>query len=229
MEQLLGQALPVPTYYGYMARYNRTRAEEPRYTPVPMVDATQLAEMLISGTPVVDLRPRRQFADAHCRGALNIELGPNLQTYFGWLVPFFSPFVVVSRSSDELLEGRRLLSRIGREVPASWPWLTMSGPRWPGCWATMKWQVFEHWDSVIDGAARRMSSTSVSPTNGKQGTSGGRRTSPSRTWPQPPSRCQRTRKRGYTVRLVTEPPLLPPYCRPTGFVPFWSTMPSTTP
>ena len=40
-------------------------------------------------------------------GALNIELGPNLQTYFGWLIPFFSPFVVVSRSSDELLECKR--------------------------------------------------------------------------------------------------------------------------
>ena len=120
LEELLGKALPIPTYYGYMAMYNRAGAEEPRYTPVPMVDATELAEMLISGTPVVDLRPRRQFADAHCRGALNIELGPNLQTYFGWVVPFFSPFVVVSRSSDELLECRRLLSRIGREVPASW-------------------------------------------------------------------------------------------------------------
>ncbi len=120
LEELLDKSLPMPTYYRYMAMCNRAGPEEPEYTPVPMVDARELAEMLVSGTPVVDLRPRRQFADAHCRGALNIELGPNLQTYFGWLVPFFSPFVVVSRSSDEFLECRRLLSRIDREVPAGW-------------------------------------------------------------------------------------------------------------
>ena len=53
-------------------------------------------------------------------GQLNIELGPNLSTYFGWVVPFAFPFVVASPSSDELLECRRSLSRIGREVPAGW-------------------------------------------------------------------------------------------------------------
>ncbi len=128
LDELLGKALPIPTYYRHMAVYNRTGPAEPRYTPVPMIGATELAEMLTSGTPVVDLRPRRQFADAHFQGALNIELGPNLQTYFGWLVPFSSPFVVVSRSSDELLECRRLLSRIGRELPAGWAQADHVGP-----------------------------------------------------------------------------------------------------
>jgi hydroxyacylglutathione hydrolase len=88
LEELLGKPLPIPTYYQYMAKRNRSGAGEPHYTPVPIVGATELTERLISGAAVVDVRLRRQFADTHFRGALNIELGPNLPTYFGWLVPF---------------------------------------------------------------------------------------------------------------------------------------------
>ena len=77
-------------------------------------------EQLNSGTAVVDIRPRRTFAASHLRGALNIELAAQLPTYFGWLVPFYAPFVVLSETADDLLESRRLLSRIGRELPVAW-------------------------------------------------------------------------------------------------------------
>ena len=117
---LLRDPLPVPAYYSYMAPLNRTGAAEPRYGPLPVIEPSTLAARMRSGAAVVDLRPRRRFADAHLRGALNIELAVNLPTYFGWLVPFGAPFVVVSPRYEELLEARRLLATIGRELPVGW-------------------------------------------------------------------------------------------------------------
>ncbi len=103
-----------------MAPLNRTGAAEPRFGPVPVIDPEVLPGLISGGTAVVDIRPRRQFADAHLRGSLNIELAPPLPTYFGWLVPFSAPFVVLARSFEELAECRWLLSRIGREEPVGW-------------------------------------------------------------------------------------------------------------
>ena len=103
-----------------MAPINRAGAAEPKYEPVPVLGPTALIEQLTSGTAVVDIRPRRTFAESHLRGALNIELAAQLPTYFGWLVPFYAPFVVLSETVDDLLESRRLLARIGRELPVAW-------------------------------------------------------------------------------------------------------------
>jgi hydroxyacylglutathione hydrolase len=120
LEELVTSRLPIPAYYQHMAPLNRAGAAEPQYRPVPVLTSAALSQLVRSGTVVVDLRPRRQFADIHLRGALNIELAANLSTYFGWLVPFSAPFVVIAPSFDELVEGRRLLSRIGREDPVAW-------------------------------------------------------------------------------------------------------------
>ena len=120
VEELLRNPLPIPAYYQHMAPLNLKGAAEPRYRRVPVVGPEAWPERATSGTTVVDLRPRRRFAEAHLRGALNIELGVNLPTYFGWLVPYAAPFVLASESFDEVDEGRRLLSRIGREAPAGW-------------------------------------------------------------------------------------------------------------
>ncbi len=120
VEGLLANPLPIPGYYEHMAPINRAGAIEPMYEPVPVLGPTALMEQLNSGTAVVDIRPRRTFAASHLRGALNIELAAQLPTYFGWLVPFYAPFVVLSETADDLLESRRLLSRIGRELPVAW-------------------------------------------------------------------------------------------------------------
>ena len=120
VEGLLANPLPIPGYYEHMAPINRAGAIEPMYEPVPVLSPTALMEQLNSGTAVVDIRPRRTFAASHLRGALNIELAAQLPTYFGWLVPFYAPFVVLSETADDLLESRRLLSRIGRELPVAW-------------------------------------------------------------------------------------------------------------
>ncbi len=120
VEEITANPLPIPAYYQHMAPLNRAGAAEPQYGPVPVIGPAALPQLMGRGAAVVDLRLWRQFADVHLRGALNIELGVNLPTYFGWLVPFSAPFVVVAPSGDELAECRRLLSRIGREDPVAW-------------------------------------------------------------------------------------------------------------
>lgn len=109
---------PVPLYYPYMAPLNRAGAAPPRYQPAPRLDAAALERWLAAGSVVADLRPRRAFAAGHRRGALNIELGDNLTTYFGWVVPFEAPYSLIACSYDEVDKSRHLLARIGRELVA---------------------------------------------------------------------------------------------------------------
>ncbi len=107
---------PVPSYYRYMAPINRTGAGTPRYQPTGRLDVTDLDRWLATGSVVADLRPRRAFAAGHRQGALNIELGDSLTTYFGWAVPFEAPYALIACSYEEVQRSRRLLARIGREL-----------------------------------------------------------------------------------------------------------------
>jgi rhodanese-related sulfurtransferase len=106
---------PVPAYYRYMAPINRRGASTPRYERTDRLSAADLDRWLAAGSVVADLRPRRAFAAGHRQGALNIELGHNLTTYFGWVVPFEAPYTLIACSYDEVERSRRLLARIGRE------------------------------------------------------------------------------------------------------------------
>jgi glyoxylase-like metal-dependent hydrolase (beta-lactamase superfamily II)/rhodanese-related sulfurtransferase len=107
---------PVPAYYRYMAPINRSGPGAPRYERTARLSPADLDRWLAAGSAVADLRPRRAFAAGHRRGALNIELGNNLTTYFGWVVPFEEPYTLIACSYDEVDRSRRLLARIGREV-----------------------------------------------------------------------------------------------------------------
>jgi rhodanese-related sulfurtransferase len=113
----LGRDRPaVPAYYRYMAPINRSGPGTPYYGPAARLSATDLDRWLATGSAVADIRPRRAFAAGHRRGALNIELGNNLTTYFGWVVPFEAPYTLIACSYDEVDKSRRLLARIGREL-----------------------------------------------------------------------------------------------------------------
>ena len=120
VESLASDALPVPAYYRHMAPLNRAGAPEPGTAPVPVVAPASLAALERTGAALVDIRGRRSFSHAHRRGALNIELGPNLPVYLGWLLPFTAPVVLVATDLDEVSEARRLLASIGRESLAGW-------------------------------------------------------------------------------------------------------------
>jgi glyoxylase-like metal-dependent hydrolase (beta-lactamase superfamily II)/rhodanese-related sulfurtransferase len=117
---LTSGALPVPAYYQHMAPLNRVGAPEPGTAPVPVVAPGSLAALEHAGVALVDIRGRRAFGDAHRRGALNIELGPSFPVYFGWVLPFSAPVVLVATGHEEVTEARRRLASIGRETLAGW-------------------------------------------------------------------------------------------------------------
>ena len=121
---VLANLPPVPAYYRYMAPLNRRGPLAPRLEPVALLDGARLAEAVKDSEWVVDLRHRRRYAAEHLRGTLNLELGGNLATYLGWLVPFESRFILVAEHEAEVTEARRLVASIGREevfAAALWP------------------------------------------------------------------------------------------------------------
>jgi hydroxyacylglutathione hydrolase len=111
---------PIPRHYHYMGALNRAGAREVRTGQTAIVSATSLTRVLERDGYVVDLRPRRAYAGRHRIGTLNIELGVNLTTYFGWLVPFDAQFSLIAESPEEIEEARALIARIGRDEIAGW-------------------------------------------------------------------------------------------------------------
>ena len=121
---LLADLPPIPTYYRYMAPLNRKGVDAPRFDPVPELQARDLVAAMGDSKWVVDLRQRRIFAAEHIPGTLNIELGPSLTTYLGWIVPWDGNLVLLAEQQDEIDDARRRISRIGRDElggSAIWP------------------------------------------------------------------------------------------------------------
>ena len=175
VEDLLSNLLPIPAYYRHMAPLNLAGAAEPRYGPVPVLAPDAWPEWASKGT-LVDLRPRRRFAEAHLRGVLNLELGVNLPTYLGWVVPYTAPFVIVSESFDDVEEGRRLLSRIGREVLVGWAQADFVELLPAAKLGRYEVAAFRELAQRYREAPPPTYLTCASLTNGNKGTSGGRRT-----------------------------------------------------
>jgi rhodanese-related sulfurtransferase len=111
---------PTPAYYRFMAAINRKGADIPSYELAARLSPSDVERWLAEGGVVADLRPRGAFAAGHRQGALNIELGNNLTTYFGWVVPFEAPYALIACSHEEVQRSRRLLARIGREAVAGY-------------------------------------------------------------------------------------------------------------
>ena len=83
---LEGQPAP-PNYFARMKRVNR---EGPpilgKRPPAPRLSADQLPQSLREGV-VLDIRPRREHAEAHVGGTLNIPLIKAFTTWAGWQNP----------------------------------------------------------------------------------------------------------------------------------------------
>jgi hydroxyacylglutathione hydrolase len=85
---LAGQPEP-PAYFARMKRVNRDGpAILGAWPDPPALDPASLAEVLASGSVVVDLRPASAFAEAHVPGTLNIPLNKSFTTWAGSLVPY---------------------------------------------------------------------------------------------------------------------------------------------
>ena len=113
--ELLSDPLPIPAYYRHMAPLNRQGPAAPIFEPAHELDSDALARAVRGAAWVIDLRQRREFARGHIPGTLNLELGVNLTTYLGWIVPWEGDLVLLSRDPAEIDEARRLIARIGRD------------------------------------------------------------------------------------------------------------------
>ena len=107
---MLADLPPIPAYYRYMAPLNRKGPLAPEFEPLRLLGHNGLTDAVQRAAWVIDLRRRRGFAAEHLRGTLNLELGTNLATYLGWVVPFESPFILLAEHEDEIAEARRAAS-----------------------------------------------------------------------------------------------------------------------
>lgn len=69
-----------------------------------------------AGEWVVDMRNRTAFATGHLSGTLGFELSTQFATYLGWLYAWGAPLTLIGDHSDQLLEARRELARIGIDI-----------------------------------------------------------------------------------------------------------------
>ncbi len=102
-----------PAYYAHMAPANAAGPLAPDLSPPRQADSAELRRRIDAGEWVVDLRSRLAFAAGHVRGTLPFELGDNMTTYLGWLIPWGTPLTVLGECPAEVAAAQRDLARIG--------------------------------------------------------------------------------------------------------------------
>lgn len=110
-EQLAGLS-PYPAYYAHMGPANLLG---PR--PLPSVGVRNLEPRQVRAlgeqVHLVDIRPRRVFAEANIPGSLGVELSDTLGTWVGWLLPFNTPLVLVAEQDIHVEPALLELARVG--------------------------------------------------------------------------------------------------------------------
>ncbi len=102
-----------PAYYAHMAPANIAGPLAPDLAPPRQASSGELRRRIDAGEWVVDLRSRVAFAAGHLRGARHFELGDNLTTYLGWLIPWGTPLTLIGTSAADIAAAQRDLVRIG--------------------------------------------------------------------------------------------------------------------
>ena len=102
-----------PAYYAHMAPANSAGPLAPDLAPPRPADSAELRRRIDAGEWVVDLRSRVAFAAGHVPGTLQFELGDNLTTYLGWLIPWGTPLTLLGATADDVAAAQRDLVRIG--------------------------------------------------------------------------------------------------------------------
>ncbi|MGI9008544.1 MAG: rhodanese-like domain-containing protein [Streptosporangiaceae bacterium] len=102
-----------PAYYAHMAPANSAGPLAPDLTPPRPAGCAELRRRIDAEEWVVDLRSRVAFAAGHVPGTLQFELGDNLTTYLGWLIPWGTPLTLLGTTADDVAAAQRELVRIG--------------------------------------------------------------------------------------------------------------------
>jgi len=113
VESILAGLDVYPAYYAHMAPANSAGPLAPDLGPPRPADGAELRRRIGNGEWVVDLRSRVAFAAGHLRGSLHFELGDNLATYLGWLIPWGTALTLIGQSAADVAAAQRDLARIG--------------------------------------------------------------------------------------------------------------------
>jgi hydroxyacylglutathione hydrolase len=111
--ELLAGLDAYPAYYVHMGTANMAGPAAPDLAAPRPAEPAELRRRIDAGEWVVDLRSRTAFAAGHLRGALNFELGSNLATYLGWLIPWGMPLTLIGDTAGAVAAAQRDLCRIG--------------------------------------------------------------------------------------------------------------------
>lgn len=110
---------PVPTYAAHMDPLNRSGAGAATPRATRPVTGEEVADAVLGGSWVIDVRSRDRFAEAHLPGAVNVEYSAQFATYVGWLVPWSDDIVLLTDSPDVLEPALADLAAIGIEGVAA--------------------------------------------------------------------------------------------------------------
>ncbi len=113
VDDLLAGLGPYPAYYAHMGVINTSGPAPVDLSMPEPVDPAELRRRLDAGEWVVDLRNRRAFAAGHLAGSLGFELSTSFVNYLGWLYAWGAPLTLIGESTDQILDARRELARIG--------------------------------------------------------------------------------------------------------------------
>jgi hydroxyacylglutathione hydrolase len=113
VETLLAGLDVYPAYYAHMGPANSAGPLAPDLSPPRQAERAEVRRRIDAGEWVVDLRSRVAFAAGHLRGSLHFELGDNLATYLGWLIPWASPLTLIGQTPQDVAAAQRELARIG--------------------------------------------------------------------------------------------------------------------
>lgn len=106
---------PIPSYAAHMDPLNRSGAGAAPARSARPVTGEQVADAVLGGSWVIDVRSREAFAAGHLPGSINVEYSSQFATYVGWLVPWSDDIVLLTDSPDVLEPALTDLAAIGIE------------------------------------------------------------------------------------------------------------------
>jgi hydroxyacylglutathione hydrolase len=126
----LARVMPsYPTYFHQMRAINRRGPRLLGGIPeLELLAPTDIAARMVRGEAVVDVRPVARYLEGHIPGVYHVELRPAFAAWVGWVVPFATPVILVSDTTDVHDDAVRQLVRIGYdELPG---YLAGGMPAW---------------------------------------------------------------------------------------------------
>jgi hydroxyacylglutathione hydrolase len=90
-----------PPYFLRLGEINRRGPALPSSAGLPGLPVSAVLALRAADGEIIDVRPVRDYAAAHIRGSLSIELRPAFATWLGWLVPDPSTPLVIVRNPDQ--------------------------------------------------------------------------------------------------------------------------------